>query len=76
MKIINWFIKSSKDPKNIALTMKGLVPLLVVIGIGNTDLLQGLSTTITNIVIGIGGLISSVITLIGFIRKIILTFKK
>jgi hypothetical protein len=69
-KILKWFIKSSANPEKVALTIKGLVPLLVFMGIGNVD---QLSESLTGVIVALGAIISGMATLWGFARKIAIT---
>jgi len=73
MKILKWFIESSANPANLSLTIKGLLPLLILMGI-DSSLLDGASDSIVSIIVLIGQIITAVITLIGFVRKIVNSF--
>ena len=73
MKYIDWFIKSSANPKNLAMTMKGIIgiaatlALLFGIDIGDPDSLTNL---IVDVIAGVGIAVSSIFALYGFLRKI------
>ena len=79
MKYIDWFIKSSADPKNLALTVKGIfgvlatITLLFGIDIGDPD---GFANAVVDVIAGVGVAITSIITLYGFLRKIHKTVNK
>lgn len=75
MRIIKWFLESSVDATKLSLTLKGILSFLVVMGI-DASLLDGLSSNITDLIVLIGQLITVIITLSGFARKLALTFKK
>ena len=70
-----WVIYSSKNPQNIALTIKGLIPLLVLVGVDeatSTNLVGTLGDTI----IHTAQFVTLVMTLWGLLRKVVLTIKK
>jgi len=75
MKIIKWFIESSTNPTKLSLTLKGLLPFLVLLGV-DSALLDGFSTNVIDIIVLIGQLLTAFITAWGFARKIALTFWK
>lgn len=74
MQIINWFIKSSANPANISLTLKGLVSFLVIIGLDAT-LLDGLTSNFVDLIVLLGQIITTLMALWGFARKIVNSFE-
>jgi Na+/citrate or Na+/malate symporter len=79
MNIINFFIKSSADPRKISLTVKGALGMftsLIVFstGIADTDIntiIDATAVVVQNVVF----LVSSVVTLYGLLRKGYYAFK-
>jgi len=72
-KIINWFVWSSANPNALSLTLKGLVPLLLLVGIDAND--GGiLADNVSQAVLGIGYVITAVVTVGGLLRKIASSF--
>ena len=69
--IFQWFVYSSKNPQLVSLTVKGLVPMLLLLGIDATGELEG---AIEDTVMGIGLTLSALATLYGLVRKIWLSF--
>ena len=84
-KIINWFVKSSANPQQLALTVKGGVAYILSVLIPVLSLGFGIDITHNsdNIVeqagyfaTAIAQFISAFITFWGFVRKIYNTYKK
>ena len=73
-KIFQWFVYSSANPQVISLTLKGLIPFLLIFGIEQSDA-EALSDTLSQTIINIGLIASGVLTMLGLVRKIILSFK-
>ena len=73
---LSWLSKSSKDPQKIALTVKGLIGFLVMLGIANAADADNVQNAIVDIVILSGQMLTAGITAWGFFRKIYLTFKE
>lgn len=76
----NWLVKSSANPDKWALTVKGAVPTIVIIlgylGITGQGLdTSQLGTSAGEIAAQIATVITSVVTLVGLVRKLFLTFK-
>ena len=65
---------SSANPQVISLTLKGLIPFLLIFGIEQSDA-EALSDTLSQTIINIGLIASGVLTMLGLVRKIILSFK-
>ena len=74
-KIVIWFTYSSANPANVSLTLKGLIPLLVLLKVSNSTILEETSSSIVNIIVQLGTLTSGAVTLWGAVRKVFLTFK-
>lgn len=70
---IKWFSTSSANKDKVAMTVKGLIPFLVFLGVGNIDTI---SNDLIETISAIGAIISGWYTLYGFMRKIYLSFKK
>ena len=77
--IYNWIMKSSANPENLSLTIKGILGTIVFVavsfGANYTFNVDALSYDITNVISQIGIVISSLITIYGLVRKIYLTIK-
>lgn len=76
-KIMQWLIYSSANPQAFSLTLKGLVPFLVLLGIGG-----GMESDINSIIdlastslVALGTLVSGVIALYGALRKVYFTVR-
>ena len=71
-----WLVTSSADPNSVALTVRGwmvsIVPILMYL-LHNPNL-SSLPDDVYSIVIGVLAVVSTVATLIGLVRKIILSF--
>lgn len=67
-----WFIMSSKDPEKLGLTIKGIAMLAVVFGVDQSVVTEG-SDALTHVIVALGVVASSLISLYGFCRKIYLT---
>ncbi len=74
-KIFQWFIYSSANPQNVALTAKMGVAFLVLLGVDKT-LLDGAEETIVGVIVAFCILLTKMGALLAFLRKIILSFKK
>ncbi len=83
-KFFNWLVKSSADPSQVALTVKGLVSLGVVqgifallpsIGLHPTFSLDTLGNAVYSLIDGVLSLVAAIVSLVGIVRKVILTFK-
>lgn len=72
--IFQWFVYSSTNPQVISLTLKGLIPLLVLFGI-DASVGDTLVDTINQLVLNLGLVFSGFLTLYGIVRKVWLTFK-
>lgn len=74
-KALDWLLKSSADPARLSLTVKSGVPLLVaVLTLLKVDAVQE-SDLLTAVDAGIA-LLAGVGTLVGLVRKVVLTLKK
>lgn len=73
-KIYNWLVQSSVNPQALSLTIKGFIPLLVFLGADNADL-NVFADSLTQVIIDAGKFASSVIFVVGLLRKIALSFK-
>lgn len=72
-KIFNWFIYSSASANKFALTLKGAIPLLVLIGVGDAVSLEGALGAFEHFLVTTGIWLSSAATLYGFLRKLFIT---
>ena len=68
-----WLVVSSKNSNKWSLTMKSLIPLLVLWSVSDTETLTNLGGSVGNLVVLIGQVVSGVMTVYGFCRKIWLT---
>ena len=73
-KIFQWLVYSSANPQLISLTLKGFIPLLLLLGIDATAG-QELTDVLSQSILAIGLVATSLTTLYGLVRKILLTFK-
>ena len=64
-----WFIKSSKNPASISLTLKSATPLLILMGI-DSALIDNASNGIIESIVRIGELITGGMTAYGVARKV------
>lgn len=76
IKISNWFIWSSVNHKNFSLTLKALVPFLVLLNISNKEDLETVIGIFGELLVQLGTLGSLLLTIIGFGRKMYLTLNK
>ena len=83
-KIINWFVKSSANPQQLALTVKGgvayilsvLIPILSLgFGIDISENSDNIIEQIGYITTAIAQFISALVAFFGFVRKIYNTYK-
>lgn len=74
-KIFQWFVYSSANPQSISLTVKAGLSFLIFLGVDKA-LLDGAEETIVGSIVTFGVLFTQLITLFGFLRKVLLTFKK
>lgn len=74
-KIVEWFVYSSKNPQKIALTIKGLIPFLALLGL-DSAVVEGAANTVGEIVAQTATLIAAFIALWGLLRKLYYSFKK
>jgi len=77
--VYNWLMKSSANPENLSLTIKGILSTIVFVavsfGANYTFNVDVMSYDIANVISQIGIVISSLITIYGLVRKIYLTIK-
>lgn len=69
-KVVSWIAVSSKNPNNWSLTLKGLIPLLVILGIGDVDTANNTVDAIVKVVEIAGTLVTAVMTAWGLARKL------
>lgn len=74
-KIWDWIIYSSANSEKFSLTLKGLIPFLVLLKIGDVNTLGSMADQIVNAVIFIAQIGTGAITLFGIIRKIVFSIK-
>lgn len=77
-KFVQWLIQSSANPEEKALTVKGIlmgfIPLFVMLlRIGNIEIAP---QKIEEAIIIISAIVSGLVTLVGLVRKLWLTFRK
>lgn len=73
--IFQWFIYSSKNPQNIALTIKGLIPFLVLLGV-DSQMADSAADTVVELVTLGATILTGVVTAWGLLRKLYITFVK
>ena len=69
-KLYKWFVYSSKNPQNLSLTLKGILSVLVIFGIGNSDLNEQIADLGVEFLVKAGEIASIVVTVYGFVRKL------
>ena len=72
--IVQWFVYSSANPQAVSLTVKGLIPLLLILGIDSQDS-EALADNVSQFIIGLGLGSSALLTLFGLVRKILKSLK-
>ncbi len=75
-KVLNWIIWSSANSKNISLTLRALVPFLVMTGVASSEDLETTIGLTGEIFVHLGAVASSIVAIYGLTRKITLTLKK
>ena len=75
-KLGKWFVLSSVNHKNISLTLRALVPFLVLLNISNKEDLDSVIGLIGELIVQLGTLGTLLLTIIGFGRKMYLTINK
>ncbi len=70
-----WFYKSSANQEKISLTIKAGIPLLVLLGIGDTETLNHLFGVAGQILVAIGQAITGLLTAWGILRKFWFIYK-
>lgn len=74
--IFQWFVYSSKDPQKIALTLKGLVPFLVLLGVADQHVLDAASDSLGEVLVAGAEVVTGAIAVWGLVRKFYITFVK
>jgi len=74
-KVFSWVLVSSVNSNRFSLTLKAGVPLLVLLGIGDTETLTNLTGAIGELVVLIGQVVAGAFTVWGLVRKIFNTYK-
>jgi hypothetical protein len=72
-KFFVWFVYSSSNPQNIALTLKAGVPFLVLLNLGDAETLNSAVNSFIDVLVNTGVLVTSVITTYGAARKVFLS---
>lgn len=73
-KAYEWLVRSSANPANLSLTIKGFAPFLLLFGVDQGVLDEG-TNAIVSFVVGAGMFASAVVTLLGFVRKVYLSYR-
>lgn len=78
MNFIIWLLQSSANPDKVALTVKGILSSLVPLIIIALKLfgIEILPENLNEIVIQVSSLVSILLTAVGIVRKIYLTYKQ
>lgn len=72
--ITQWFIYSSNNPQQVSLTVKSLIPLLALLGLGQfTEDADSLAGAIVNFIILFGQFFTLASFTHGIVRKVYLT---
>lgn len=66
----NWLVYSSEDPEKLSLTIKGLIPFLVLLNVGDPIVLNSTADTFTHIIVIVVTAITGIIGAYGALRKI------
>lgn len=69
-KIFQWFVYSSANPSQLSLTLKGLIPLLGLLGIEQV-LSEEVIDGIVGVIVQFGTIVTAAIAALGFVRKIV-----
>jgi len=75
-RFFTWFVTSSVNRDRIALTLKAGVPFFVLLGISDTETLEYLTGSVGVVLANLAELITGIVTIIGLIRKIWMSFEK
>ena len=73
-KVIAWLVFSSKNPNNFSLTLKGLIPFLVLINVGDAETLGIVVDAVINVLVLTATWVTGFMTAYGAIRKVYLSF--
>lgn len=71
----DWIVKSSANPQQLAMTVKGMLAFLVFLGLDTTDVAAA-ESSVGVFILGLGYILSASMTLYGFGRKVYLTWLK
>ena len=74
-KVLSWILVSSANGQKISLTLKAGIPFLVLLGIGDTELLGQLAGTIGTFLVNLGQIVSGLVTAYGLMRKMVNLYK-
>lgn len=74
MKFIQWLIYSSANPQNFSLTMKALIPFLVLFNVSDATSLGEVADTMVNALVLTGTWVAGLITAYGAVRKLWITY--
>lgn len=72
-KVFDWIMFSSVNSNSVSLTLKGLVPFLVLLHFSNTTSLNETADVVVNSLVLLGTAISATIAAYGGLRKVVLT---
>lgn len=75
-KVVKWIIWSSANSKNISLTLRALVPFLVMTGVASSEDLETTIGLTGEIFVQLGAVASGLVAIYGLTRKIRLTLNK
>lgn len=71
--IIKWVVFSSKDPARISLTLKGIIPFLVLLNFGDSVSLGEAVDSIVNLVVLSTTWVTGAVATYGALRKVYLS---
>lgn len=74
-KVFQWFVYSSANRQNFALTLKAGIPFLVLFGIDQSNATEAWGAIVNALGLLVEG-VTGILTAYGLLRKIVFSFKK
>lgn len=75
-RFLTWFVTSSVDRNRLSLTIKALIPFLVLTGISDTETLESLAGSVGDLLVNVAEFVSGALTAFGLLRKIWYSFER
>ena len=69
-KVVQWLLYSSSNPEKLSLTLKAVIPFLVLFNIGDVDTLGNTFDAVINFTVMTGTWVAGAMTLFGAVRKL------